>query len=72
MEVQHASWKYSMRHGSTACVMEVHHATDLRNTFYQIPLTFHSMKDYDVVTTFKWIRVYATYVMGMSVSQTVL
>ena len=52
--------------------MEVHHATDLRNTFYQIPLTLHSTKDYDVVASFKLIRVYAIYIMGVSVSETVL
>ena len=46
--------------------------TDLRQSFYQIPLSHSSMKYCGVVTTYKGIRVYTRSAMGMPGSETCL
>ena len=54
-----ARWKYII-------------VTDLRQSFYQIPLSHNAMKFCGVVTPFKGIRVYTRSAMGMPGSETCL
>lgn len=54
-----SSWKYIIH-------------TDLRQSFYQIPLSHSAMKYCGVVTPFKGVRVYTRSAMGMPGSETAL
>lgn len=54
-----AGWKYIIK-------------TDLRKSFYQIPLAHSSMKYCGIVTPFKGVRVYTRCAMGMPGSETAL